>query len=290
MSLIKSILYNIKEARFNPVSVFHGILYSATVTYLRILKRLMKLNLPRLRRHTENTYHSKVLRLEDAKKIITVNKNIELRNLDRVLPFKHAKDLILRNPHNIVAYECACRAQKKDSCKPGDVCLIVGEPFVDLVRMMQPFRSRRISPEEALQILKDEDERGHIHTAWFKTAMLNRFYAICNCCSCCCLGLKFMSEYTMRTVLPSGYLAVIGEECIGCGVCAKSCQFNAIEIQTFPDNGNEKKIAVVEYEKCFGCGICEGKCKQGVISLVRDEKKGVPLDIQALEQSESVKA
>jgi len=285
MSLIKSLLYALKEAKYNPITIIHSILYAATVTYLRVLKNLVKLNPKSFRNHISETYHGKVVRLDDAAKFITINKNIELRNLDQVLPYRYAKDIILKNPQNIVVYECPCRAQKSDPCKPTDVCLVVGEPFADLARMVQPFRSRRITPEEALKILKEEDQRGHVHTAWFKTVMLNRFYAICNCCKCCCLGMKFMSEYNMKTVFPSGYRAVNGEDCMGCGECAKYCQFDAIEIISISDNDKKKKKAKIIPERCFGCGICESKCKKENISLILDAEKGIPLNIEILAQS-----
>ena len=282
MSLFKSLTYGLREARYNPLTVLHGALYAATVTYLRALKTIVAIGPQRFRRYLGETYHSKVLRLDDARRLITVNRDIELRNLDQVLPYRHARDIILHNPHNIVVYECPCRGQKKDPCRPTDVCLVVGDPFVDLLRMFQPFRSRRITPEEALRILREEDERGHVHTAWFKRAMLDRFYAICNCCSCCCLGMKFMARYQVKMLLPSGYRSIVGEACTGCGVCAGYCQFDALELVPAPGNGTGRNSCRVIRERCFGCGICESKCRQGAISLVPDPQKGVPLNIETL--------
>jgi len=286
-SLIKSFIYSLKEAGFNPVIVIHSTLYAATVTYLRVLKYIVKTGSESFRNHVVETYHSKVLRLEDAGKIIRINRDIELRNLDQVLPYKHANSIILNNPQNIVVYECPCRGQKNDPCKPSDVCLIVGDPFVDLVRMFQPFRSRRISRDEALRILREEDERGHVHTAWFKHTMLDRFYAICNCCKCCCLGMKFMNEYRMKMVLPSGYRSIIGEGCVGCGVCAGYCQFDAMEMIPYAADGKNKKRCNVIREKCFGCGVCESKCKRNAISLELDPEKGIPMNIEVLAQQKA---
>lgn len=285
MSLFKSLTYGLREARFNPLTILHSALYAATVTYLRVLKIIVTIGPHRFRTHLVEAYHGKVVRLDDARRLITINRDIELRNLDQVIPYRYARDIILHNPHNIVVYECPCRAQKKEPCRPTDVCLVVGDPFVDLLRMFQPFRSRRISQEEAVRILRDEDERGHVHTAWFKRTMLDRFYALCNCCSCCCLGMKFMATYHVKMILPSGYRSVVGEGCIGCGACARYCQFDAMELIPVPGNGTQGKRCHVVRERCFGCGICESKCRQGAISLLPDPEKGVPLDIETLAQA-----
>ncbi len=284
MALLKSLLYFIKESNYNPISLSHSMLYIGTQTYLRVFDKLLKYDFNWLRNHMAETYHGKVVRLEDASKFITINRNIELKNLEKIVPYKYAKDIILRNPHNIVLSQCPCRAQKKDACQPTDVCLVVGEPFVDLCKTFRFFCTRKITPEEALKVLQEEHARGHMHTVWFKDAMLNRFYSICNCCSCCCLGMKFMSEYKMRTISPSGYRAEIGGDCAGCGKCAENCQFKAIEMRNVRDNGNEKKIAVGNKELCYGCGVCEDKCKKGNINLVLDPDKGLPLDIISLEE------
>lgn len=286
MPLFKSLAYALKEARFNPVTILHSSFYAATVTYLRVLKILVKIGSNRFRTYIGETYHGKVVRLKDARKIIAINKNIELRNLYHLLPYKYAKDIILINPHNIVVYECPCRSQKKEPCRPTDVCLVIGDPYVDLLRMFQPFRSRRISQEEALRILQEEDGRGHIHTAWFKRTMLNRFYAICNCCKCCCLGMKFMSEYHVNMFQPSGYRATVGEGCVGCGTCVQQCQFDALTLISILEADIERLQCRVNNERCFGCGVCEGKCLNGAITLIADPEKGIPLDIETLQTNQ----
>jgi ferredoxin len=97
--------------------------------------------------------------------------------------------------------------------------------------------------------------------------------------------MKFMAEYNMKLLLPSGYRSIIGKGCIGCGECTKYCQFNAMLMTSFLDNGKEKKRCDVISERCFGCGICESKCKKGAISLVLDPEKGIPLNIEILAQS-----
>ncbi|MBU2591199.1 MAG: 4Fe-4S binding protein [Nitrospinota bacterium] len=278
MSIVKSMLAFAREANYNPITIFHAILYGATVTYLRVCNKLVKIAPKSIRSRFGQNYHSKVIRLDDASRIIKLNRNVELRNLEQVIPFKQANDIILKNPQNIIVYECPCRAQKDDPCRPTDVCLVIGDPFVDLVRMFHPYRSRGITSDEALKIIKEEDARGHVHTAWFKSAMLNRFFAICNCCKCCCLGMKFMREYGVKMLIPSGYLSTINEKCTLCGKCFKACQFEAIELK---ENG-DKKVYRVNHAKCFGCGICEGACEYEAISITLAPEKGIPLNIEAL--------
>jgi heterodisulfide reductase subunit A-like polyferredoxin len=73
----------------------------------------------------------------------------------------------------------------------------------------------------------------------------------------------------------SGYISQVDEAlCIGCEDCADYCQFSALEMGDL--------VMEVNYEKCMGCGVCVDKCEQGAIALVRDESKGIPLEICAL--------
>ncbi|MBO6108661.1 MAG: RnfABCDGE type electron transport complex subunit B [Eubacterium sp.] len=45
--------------------------------------------------------------------------------------------------------------------------------------------------------------------------------------------------------------------CIGCGICEKSCNFDAVHV--------ENNIAHIDPEKCRGCGLCSMKCPKKVI-------------------------
>ncbi len=229
-----------------------------------------------------DNYHGKVVPLEAASQLVMVNEPVEILDLEQVIPYKKARDIVLQNPEHIVALECPCRSSRSEPCLPLDVCLIVGEPFASFVLEHHIQRSRQITQAEAVQILKEEDERGHVHHAFFKDAMLGRFYAICNCCSCCCGAMQIHQRGTPM-LASSGYLARINEEwCIGCQTCRETCQFNALKLK-----GNV--MGVIE-ERCMGCGVCVSKCEQEAISLQLAPEKGIPLELfNLMEKAETVR-
>jgi len=221
-----------------------------------------------------DTYHGKVVPLEAAKRLVTVQQDITLTDLEQVIPYTRARDIVLRNPDHIVVLECPCRAARRNPCQPLDVCLIVGEPFASFVAEHHPRRSRWITQEEAVAILQAEQERGHVSHAFFKDAMLGRFYAICNCCACCCGAMQAWRHGTPM-LASSGYISQVDAAwCIGCGTCSEFCQFEAISVS----NGT----AVVDATLCMGCGVCVSKCEEGALSLVRDPSRGEPLEIHEL--------
>ena len=221
-----------------------------------------------------DTYHGKAIPLETAKQLVMINEPIQIPDLEQVIPYKRARSIIMKNPGHIVALDCPCRSARENPCLPLDVCLIVGDPFASFIREHQPERSRWITRDEAIAILQAEDERGHVHHAFFKDAMLERFYAICNCCECCC-GAMHAHRTGTPMLASSGYVAQVDEIlCTGCGACNDYCQFNALEVV---DGINH-----VNYEKCMGCGVCVSKCDYDAMSLVTDESKGIPLEINSL--------
>ena len=212
--------------------------------------------------------------LEAAKQLVRVDRDVNLGDLEHIIPYALAREIVLQHPDHIAVLECPCRAACAHPCTPLDVCLIVGEPFAGFIREHHPDRSRWISSDEAVDILTAEHRRGHVHHAFFKDAMLGRFYAICNCCACCC-GAMQAQRSGVPMLTASGYVSRSDPgRCIGCGTCADHCQFDAISMV----DGH----SVVDAAACMGCGVCVDQCERGGLSLVPDERKGIPLEINAL--------
>lgn len=221
-----------------------------------------------------DTYHGKVVPLQTARELVSVKENVRVPDLERVIPYKLARSIILDQPDHLAALDCPCRVARENPCLPLDVCLIIGEPFVGMVLKHHPKRARAISSAEAVAILEVEEARGHVHHAFFKEAVLERFYAICNCCSCCC-GAMQAHQHGTPMLASSGYVASVDESlCQGCGECEAHCQFAAI---TVIDG-----LSTVNFSECMGCGICVSHCAQGAIELALAPAKGIPLEMSKI--------
>jgi NAD-dependent dihydropyrimidine dehydrogenase PreA subunit len=219
-------------------------------------------------------YHGKVMPTGAAKQLVTINQEIRIDDLEQIIPYAKARTFILKNPDHIVALECPCRSARENPCLPLDVCLVIGEPFASFVVDHQPQRARWITQDEAAAILEAERDRGHVSHAFFKDAMLGRFYAICNCCACCC-GAMNAHRNGNPMLASSGYVCQVDEDlCIGCGDCEEVCQFQEITVSN--------SYSVVDYEECMGCGVCVEHCQQEALSLLQDENKGIPFVIEEL--------
>lgn len=86
---------------------------------------------------------------------------------------------------------CTCRAVFNNCDKP-----IKAEIMVGLKRNVfmkeRPHDYHEITKQEAKDILKQCGQNGLIHTI---VKCKEHFYAICNCCSCCCVPLRLSKQY-----------------------------------------------------------------------------------------------
>ncbi len=229
-----------------------------------------------------STHHAKILTLQDVVKLVTQKKDMHLVPSEKVIPFKIARDIILESPEEIAVGSCPCRMISESPCLPPpmEVCLWPGEPNASFIAGQNP-NFRKISQDEAVAILEDCHEKGFVHTAYFEKGAANRMDVICNCCDCCCIGVKMFNLMDMDDdnpfIAPSGYVAEINDDCNGCGDCIEGvCSFKAIKMD------EETNKAIVIFKKCLGCGVCESRCPANAITMLRDPSKGDPLDIDEM--------
>lgn len=238
-------------------------------------------------------YHSKVLVTADAKQVVSLNEDLYVDDSvgKKVATFDMARRIIFENPDSLVGIDCACRMHYKNcsSAKYGlNMCMSIGEPQSSFILEHSKLNPKKLTVEEALDRLEDFHNNGFVHTFWFKDAIGDRSYAMCNCCKCCCGGLSANNElipmvgYPKQMILSSGYIAVTDEsKCKGCLTCVKFCPFKARRIN--PDTLKSETI----YDLCHGCGVCIDKCPNKAIRLELDEDKGIPLDIKKLKEMEA---
>lgn len=256
---------------------------AATLTWFKPLNVVIEMALAR--------YHAKFLSLSDATKIFSLDENVMATSAanKRIIPFKYAYDIVLKEPQVVAVMDCPCVVAKKGrenlgDCGPINRCLAVGKGLATFwVEHCQKYHAHYISQAEAIALMRDFRQRGHITQAFFKVATGGRTGVICNCCPDCCVSLeatrlvkRFNPSYSMG--IESGYSVTRdAQKCTHCGTCATTCHFEAI---TYQDG------AFGHYQKgtCMGCGLCVEHCPNEALSLYVDENKSLPLDIDLVKE------
>ena len=100
-------------------------------------------------------------------------------------------EAIVDSAEGVAVGPCTCRGVFKNCDNPVDVEILLG-PTRHIFMEHMPHDSREITKEEAREILRDCHRRGLIHTV---IKCKDDFYAICNCCSCCCVPLRLSKQY-----------------------------------------------------------------------------------------------
>ena len=60
--------------------------------------------------------------------------------------------------------------------------------------------------------------------------------------------------------MPGKMIAIVGPECVACGVCVKSCPLGALAVP-------KGLRSEVDAERCVGCSKCGKACPAGVIRM-----------------------
>ena len=192
-----------------------------------------------------------------------------------IFPYEKASDLI-DGAKSWGVRDCICRVQQKlvgKGCdRPIENCLVFA-PAEGVFDHSQV--DRAITKEEALQILREAEEAGCVHSTG---NYRDGHTYICNCCTCCCAVLRGVSEFDVpaAAVRADFHAAVRVEDCIGCGICEVRCAFGAL---TTPDD-----TCVVDLSRCVGCGLCTTVCPSDALYLERHPQGIVappPIDLDA---------
>lgn len=232
-------------------------------------------------------YHAKILSRGDVTKLLSLDEDVLLGpdTTKRIVPYKYANKIVLREPGYIAVMDCPCKLELKDPCQPVASCIAVGRPLVDFwMEHCGKYHVRRIDKEEALDIIKEHRANGHVNQVFFKVATGGSMGVLCNCCPKCCVSMrataltrKIKGAEDISQYAASGYLVKHDpDKCALCGACVEACNFGAIEIR-----GGER---IYRPERCMGCELCVERCERGALSLAWEEGGLIPLDIDIVKE------
>ncbi|MBN1935102.1 MAG: DUF362 domain-containing protein [Anaerolineae bacterium] len=77
-------------------------------------------------------------------------------------------------------------------------------------------------------------------------------------------GPVWLRRIVNRAFVPA---PVANEKCVACGICARNCPVDAIEIVPMRANGASVKRAVMDLDKCIRCYCCHELCPERAIDL-----------------------
>jgi len=169
---------------------------------------------------------------------------------------------ILKSKQLMSVVDCPCRLEVRACARPVEVC-------IDFDRTAEydiaSGHGRKLSSEEALEILGKASRSGLVHTA-VNTAAVS---LMCNCCNDCCIEFQTLKKCDIplsQHYAQSRYEAKVGQDkCNGCQDCIDNCNFDAITMAK--SAGSKKLKAQINPDMCYGCGCCFMVCEQKAISM-----------------------
>ena len=191
-----------------------------------------------------------------------------------VATYENAREIIRKAGYGAIGM-CYCRHKKEHlgkSCAkeaPTEgICISLGTAARFMVR--RGFAQER-SVEELLAVI---DQARDLHLTHITDNIRYKPSFICNCCSCCCELLGGVLRGYPHGVAKTNYtLAVATDSCLGCGLCKKACNAEALELVRL---GGKKKRLEIKVDHCLGCGACISSCPTHSLSLIPASRPQTP--------------
>lgn len=206
-------------------------------------------------------------------RVVPVNKSIDMR--ETVYPYELIERIIFEAETLAVA-NCPCRVKyelvMEEPCgHPQEVCV----KFDDLAEhLIDVGLAREISEGEALDIIRECEEKGLVH---FADNAQDGVMHCCNCCGCACFNIGTIKRRLAGKdeMIATYFIRRTNEEdCVACGKCVDICPVDAVEIG--------ENTSVVDEEWCIGCGVCRNVCPTDAVRLVRREHEKPPKNFEEL--------
>ena len=162
--------------------------------------------------------------------VIPVEQAIDAKNTS--LDIEHISYWLKKYEGHLSVGICSCRYGRSklnegcgDSCE--EWCIGVGD-MADYC--VETNKGRKITYEEAIQILKNAEANGYVHQITNIDGE-NKIFAICNCNVNICNALRTSQLFNTPNMSRSAYTAYIDiDKCVACGKCVEYCPSGAVKL------------------------------------------------------------
>lgn len=162
--------------------------------------------------------------------VIPVEQAIDAKNTS--LDIEHISYWLKKYEGHLSVGICSCRYGRSkldegcgDSCE--EWCIGVGD-MADYC--VETNKGRKITYEEAIQILKNAEVNGYVHQITNIDGE-NKIFAICNCNVNICNALRTSQLFNTPNMSRSAYTAHIDiDKCVACGKCVEYCPSGAVKL------------------------------------------------------------